>query len=247
VSAAVKTRGAPKVHTFAAPASVPAIAASALALQAGADAELVRLCAAYTAALDVIDNSKSVLEPDDNPAWRAAQAMEDRLLEIPATTFEGLMAKARVAQHQARQPDGSENYSDSYTGCWPEQIVRDLLRLKDQPTEAPCDDGSLLSAFATYQALKAEERALEDEAEPAFGTQQAKAREARFETLVEKQDAAVETLIASQARTAAGLQAKAQMVAQTLPNAVVSFELNLESDAIRLALSLAADLGGSPE
>ena len=28
-----------------------------------------------------------------------------------------------------KQPNGSENFADAYTGHWPEQIIRDPLRL----------------------------------------------------------------------------------------------------------------------
>jgi hypothetical protein len=40
----------------------------------------------------------------------------------------GVVAKALVAQALAQQP-GGEDYCSSFTCDWPEQIIRDLLRL----------------------------------------------------------------------------------------------------------------------
>jgi hypothetical protein len=39
------------------------------------------------------------------------------------------MALAKISEYHARQPDGSMNYSDSYTGQSPARIIECLLRL----------------------------------------------------------------------------------------------------------------------
>lgn len=93
------------------------------------DADLIRLCDALIAAGAAYEHSDGNLEPEDDPLWSAIQAIEEQLDGMQATTIAGVLAKVRVAASWARQPDGSENWSTSYTGDWPEQVCRDLLAL----------------------------------------------------------------------------------------------------------------------
>ncbi|WP_135469815.1 hypothetical protein [Crenalkalicoccus roseus] len=94
------------------------------------DARLIRLCAEYVEALAAYNRDGGQLECAEDPLWHAVAAAEARLDGLTAHTLPGVIAKARVAMHLARQPDGSEDFSSSYTGDWPEQVVRDLLRLQ---------------------------------------------------------------------------------------------------------------------
>ena len=41
----------------------------------------------------------------------------------------GVVALCEVAMHWARQPDGTEDFNTSYTGDWPELVVRAVLRI----------------------------------------------------------------------------------------------------------------------
>lgn len=107
----------------------PAHASGAVDAAPGPDAELIRLCAAYTAAVDAYNSYGGHVDPEDDVLWHAVEAIRDRVDELTARTLAGVVAKARVVRHLARQLDGSLDYGDSFTGDWPEQVVRDLLRL----------------------------------------------------------------------------------------------------------------------
>lgn len=101
----------------------------AAAAAPSADAELIRLCDDYVRALAAYDRDGGHVDCDRDPLWHAVEAVERQLDGLEARTIEGVVAKARIALYSAQQPDGSEDFSDAYTGCWPEQIIRDLLRL----------------------------------------------------------------------------------------------------------------------
>ncbi|WP_376091247.1 hypothetical protein ACE7GA_21375 [Roseomonas sp. CCTCC AB2023176] len=92
------------------------------------DAELIRLCAAYVEAVDAYNRDGGHLECEDDPLWHAVAAVEEPLGELEPRTLAGLAAMARVAHFLAQQPCG-ENFSDSFTGDWPERVVRGVLTL----------------------------------------------------------------------------------------------------------------------
>lgn len=93
------------------------------------DADLIRLCGEYIQALDAYNREGGALEQEEDPLWEAVEALEDQIAGLQAQTFGGLVAKARVAAHQARQDDGSYDFSTTHTGEWPGQVVQDLLRI----------------------------------------------------------------------------------------------------------------------
>ncbi|MFZ6762127.1 hypothetical protein [Pseudoroseomonas sp. WGS1072] len=95
-----------------------------------ADAELIRLCGAYIEALDAYTDSGSQLDCEDDPLWQAIEALEEQLDGLTARTLDGVAALGRVAQRWALQQDGSENFDTSFTGDWPERVVRNVLRLQ---------------------------------------------------------------------------------------------------------------------
>jgi hypothetical protein len=112
-------------------AAAPAGVVVGSAQGAGADAELIRLCSEYMEAVTAYDASGARLAPEDDPLWHAVEAIELRLDDLATGTLAGVVAQARAALSLARQPDGSEDFSTSYTGEWPERLVRDLLWLAD--------------------------------------------------------------------------------------------------------------------
>jgi hypothetical protein len=106
-------------------------AAASAAPAAGADAELIEMCADYIEAIDAYNADGGHLELDDDPLWHTVEAIEERLDGRAAGTLAGVVAKARVAACLARLPGGVEDFSDSIIGDWPEQVVRDLLALAE--------------------------------------------------------------------------------------------------------------------
>lgn len=126
----------PKIDTNHRPSRRALLLGAPLALTAGPalsgtnpDAELIRLCAEYVRVLAVYDRDGGRVESDHDPLWHAVEAAKRKLDGLEAHTMEGVVAKARVALYTAQQPDGSENFSTSFTGHWPEEVIRDLLRL----------------------------------------------------------------------------------------------------------------------
>ncbi|MDQ1081420.1 hypothetical protein [Pseudoroseomonas cervicalis] len=109
----------------------------------GGDARLVSLCAEYTRALDAYNGKAAWLGPDGAPMGMSpddlealVDGIEEELQGLRATTLEGLAAKARVAAHQAKQPGGID-FGEGVVGDWPEQVIRDLLRMAGEPELPP--------------------------------------------------------------------------------------------------------------
>ncbi|MBR0660221.1 hypothetical protein [Neoroseomonas oryzicola] len=90
------------------------------------DAAMIALCAEYRAVLDRYDAGEG---PDGKGLWDDVMRLRNRLEEWEPQTIEGVVALARIAMHEAQQPDGSENFGDSFTGAWPELVVRGVLRV----------------------------------------------------------------------------------------------------------------------
>jgi hypothetical protein len=111
---------------MAAGLTVPALTSAA---KPDADAELIALCAEYIQRTKDYDTVDTGLESDDDPRWPGLVHAEKRALGLEAQTLKGVVAKAQVALFSAQLPGGRENFDTSYTGDWPEQVVRDLLRL----------------------------------------------------------------------------------------------------------------------
>ena len=106
-------------------ASVPqAIAAT------NPDAELIRLCDAHGALMDLV-NSGVDDDDDDGPTWQAYDRSREAISAFRPKTIEGMLAKARAAKAEARRPDGSE--MEDISGFPPEEwawdLVNDLLRI----------------------------------------------------------------------------------------------------------------------
>lgn len=113
---------------LASPLAMSALAVSAEAA-ANPDAELIALCAEYIQRTKDYDTVDTGLESDDDPRWLPLVHAEERALSLEAQTLRGVLAKAQVALFSAQLPGGIVNFDTSYTGDWPEQVVRDLLRL----------------------------------------------------------------------------------------------------------------------
>ncbi len=119
-------RRAPLTGAAAVAAGAGAIAPATAG--AGPDAELVRLCGEYVAAVDAYNTDGGLLELKDDPLWQRIEVLKRRIRGLPTCTLAGVVAKARVAQALAQQPHGAD-YCSSFTANWPEQVIRDLLRL----------------------------------------------------------------------------------------------------------------------
>jgi hypothetical protein len=104
-------------------------AAAASSYPSNPDAELIRLCGEYVAAVDAYNQSIDEAEPEDDPLWQAVEDLEVKLAGLNAQTVEGVAANARVVMRLSRKTDGTHDFSSSHTGDWSEQVVRDLLRL----------------------------------------------------------------------------------------------------------------------
>lgn len=91
--------------------------------------DLATLCSEYLALSRAFEASDATCE-DDDPVWQAVTAAEDRIYKRRPKTMADILALAKVSEYQARQPDGSMNYSDSFTGQIPARIIECLLRLE---------------------------------------------------------------------------------------------------------------------
>jgi hypothetical protein len=118
--------------TIALPAGLAAFHASAATAPGqteSPDADLICLCGEYIAAVDAYNQDAGDIEPEDDPLWQAVEDLEAKLAGLNAQTLEGVAAKARVVMRLSRKTDGTHDFSSSYTGDWPGQVVRDLLRI----------------------------------------------------------------------------------------------------------------------
>lgn len=106
----------------------------------------------------------------------------------------------------------------------------------------PGADAQLIAAVADWRAAAAEERRIGALPPHGWGSAEETAIEAQVLAQVDRKSAAVLTAALLPAQTQAGLQAKATLLRQTLPDAVGWHELTAEDGEIRLALSLAADI-----
>lgn len=94
------------------------------------DAELIRLCAEFCSLHEVCHALPDDVDLDgDCPEWNRLEAVDGLIRARPATTLDGLVAKATAVYRWALQPDGTLDFSASFTGEWPELIVQDLLRM----------------------------------------------------------------------------------------------------------------------
>ena len=98
--------------------------ASAAAAAPHPDAELIRRCQAYVAAVDAF-----WANGPDAPDFDEVIAAHDAAAEFEPETLDGVRAMALVAKREALQADGSEDWSDSYTGKWPQWIAEAVLNL----------------------------------------------------------------------------------------------------------------------
>ena len=100
-----------------------------LASEPNPDAELISLCDRSIAAWEAYNLEDSDLDDEDNPLWHLAEDIEAQIERTETRTFAGVAAIARVALFWSTNLDGSENFDTSFTGDWPERVVRDFLRL----------------------------------------------------------------------------------------------------------------------
>lgn len=102
----------------------------------GPDDELIAACGEYVTAVNAYNAPNEREDPANDEMWAEMKDLEDWIEETPSRTLAGLAAKARVVALLARNPDGTHSFGDSYTGRWPEQVVRDVLRLVGEEVPA---------------------------------------------------------------------------------------------------------------
>jgi hypothetical protein len=72
------------------------------------DADLIRLCAEHITNRNRYEAEGGILEMDDDPLWWAYSRTYDAINGAVPETHEGILAKARVAKAEAKEPDGTE-------------------------------------------------------------------------------------------------------------------------------------------
>lgn len=109
---------------LAATAALPAVARTA-----HPDAELITLCAEHIRNRAAYNDHGGYLEPEDCPLWIAYERTCDAISAAKPQTIEGIMAKARAAQAEARMPGGDYEPDYGPAGRWALDLVNDLVRL----------------------------------------------------------------------------------------------------------------------
>jgi len=93
------------------------------------DADLIRLCAQHAVNREVYDRAGGSLDPEDDPLFTSYARTRDAISAAKPTTLEGMLAKARAAKAEAREPDGKEEPAHCPAADWAWDLVGDLLRL----------------------------------------------------------------------------------------------------------------------
>jgi len=92
------------------------------------DAELIRVCEAHPAILAALDEHGS--GADDCPLWLAYERSRDAIHAAVPLTLAGMVAKARAAKAEVRNPDGPEDPAGTPGATWSWDLLNDLLRLE---------------------------------------------------------------------------------------------------------------------
>jgi len=96
---------------------------------AGADAELIALCAQHIVNMDAYNRDGGHLELEDDPLWHAYVQTRDAIDAAEPQTIEGILAKVRAAKAEAGEPDGSQDFENGPAGRWSWDVANDLIRL----------------------------------------------------------------------------------------------------------------------
>lgn len=131
---------------------------------AGADAELVRLCAEHPARIAAVNAGPD--ENEDGPSWAAYEASRSAIAMARPATLAGLLAKARAAKAEAASPDGIDRPDHCPAGSFAWDLVNDLLRLGEGAAPPPSllqNDASLFALCADYHAKLAARLAIGDD------------------------------------------------------------------------------------
>ena len=95
---------------------------------ASIDADLVRICAEHVVNMEAYNRDGGMLsagEPD--PLWTAYAQTREAISAAKPRTLQGMLAKARAAKAEARQPDGTHDPEGSPAEEWAWDLVNDLL------------------------------------------------------------------------------------------------------------------------
>lgn len=115
--------------TAAVPGCIPTPARAA---ETGPDAELIALCARHIVNLTAYNTYGGHLEPEDDPLCAAYEETRDAVEDAEPQTMAGVLAVARAAKAEARQPDGSYDFDVGIAWRWASHLVDDLLRLNEE-------------------------------------------------------------------------------------------------------------------
>jgi hypothetical protein len=113
-------------------AFLAAAAALPLAPVAGAggpDAELIAMCAEHIETARRTAASEWPMKPPQCPLVAAYLASLDRIMDARPQTMAGVVALARVAIEEARNPDGSLDFEGCAGGTIAALLMEDLARI----------------------------------------------------------------------------------------------------------------------
>ncbi|WP_426957991.1 hypothetical protein [Muricoccus radiodurans] len=105
-----------------------AAAAARTPIASNPDDEGIRVCLAHHDAIRAVNEHRTGVD-DDDPIWLAYERSKNAIHDFEPVTLAGMVAKARAAKAEARNPDGTESPSNCPAEDWAWDLVHDILRL----------------------------------------------------------------------------------------------------------------------
>ena len=99
------------------------------------DAELIEVCDRHAGLMDAVNLPANDDETNDSPIWRAYYQSCHAISDAEPRTMAGLLAVARAAKAEARQPNGQmENGENGCAAAWSWTVLNGLLRIENGMT-----------------------------------------------------------------------------------------------------------------
>ena len=95
----------------------------------GPDGWLIQLCEQHAINHQAYCRDNSDLEPEDDPSWLTYISTSNAIDAARPQTLAGVVAKARCALIEAKQPSGRYGWDGSTGGRWAGDLMGDLIRL----------------------------------------------------------------------------------------------------------------------